>query len=315
MKPRRTTVNRRKAGRAPLHHHLLELNVRTASVKRQRRQRTGGLLWKIAAAIVLLAILGAGGRLVAEKFFFHNEEYSLRHLEADLGGVISREELIDLTGFREGINIFRLDLDQANRTLSALPEVRSATVERVLPDTVKISLERRVPVFLFAGHGETGESFQPGKSYLCDQEGVMLQPARLDPEFLNLPLLCGVDLTGAVPGKKLDTERITDALNLQKALSGIPEETFRIRSMDVSKPYAVVVTDSSNARFTFGHHDLPAQLDRLRLLLRHCQERGRRIETANLMVSRNTPVTFALTPERGAARITPSPTVKKNAQR
>jgi hypothetical protein len=56
-------------------------------------------------------------------------------------------------------------------------------------------------------------------------------------------------------------------------------------------------------------------LDRLRKLLAHCHDTGRRIDTANLIVTRNTPVTFVLTPETRGPRITPAPAAKKSAQR
>lgn len=316
MKPRRTTGNRRKAGSSS-RHHLLELNVRTASIRRQRRQKAGGLLWKVSAIVILLSLLAVGARLAAEKFFFRNPEYSLKNLDATLNGVMSREELVGLTGFREGKSIFSLNLDLAQNRLAALPEVRSATIERIMPDTVKVTLERRVPVLLFASGNtapETGESFLPDKSFLCDRNGVMLRPSRLDPEFLELPVVTGIDLAAAVPGKPLDNPRLSFAISLQEALSAIPEETFRIRSIDVSKPYAAIVTDASGARFTFGHNDLPAQLGRLRKLLEHCQETGRRLETANMMVARNTPVTFVLSPESRTAKITPVTPSKKTSR-
>lgn len=304
MSIRRTTGNRRRTVRGPGRHHLLEVNVRTASIRRQRRSKAGSLLWKISAVIVVLCAVTVALRVGAEKFFFQNPEYSLRHLEAKLDGIMTREELEGMTGFREGKNVFLLDLDRANRTLSAIPEVRSAAIERILPDTVKVSLERRVPVFLFAS-SEDGDSFIPGKSYLCDRDGIMIRPARLEDEFLNLPVIRGIDLAGAVPGKALGNEQLDRAIRLQKALGEIPEETFTIRSVDVSKPYAAVVTDSWGARFMFGNNDLPAQLGRLRKLLAHCQESGRRIESANLMVSRNTPVTFVLSSPGAAPKITP----------
>ena len=316
MKPRRTTVNRRKTGRLASRQHLLEVNVRTASIRRQRRHRTGGLLWKLSAAVVVLALLGAIGRLAAEKFLFRNPEYALRHLDVTLDGVMTREELVNLSGLSEGKNIFRLDIDLASRRLAALPEVRAVTVERVLPDTVKVRIERRLPVFLLADKSDPGEeSFVPGKSFLCDREGVMIRPERLDAEFLKLPVLSGIPLQEAVPGKRFENDRLSFALTLQQALAEIPEESFHIKSIDVSKPYSAVVTDGSGARFTFGPNDFPGQLERLQKLLRHCQDTGRRLETANLMVSRNTPVTFAMTPESGSPRITPAPESKKSARR
>ncbi|MEI6323122.1 MAG: FtsQ-type POTRA domain-containing protein [bacterium] len=310
---RRTTGNHRRKGGSS-RHHLLEVNVRTASMHRQRRSKAGMLLWKVFAVITVLILVAAGVRIGAEKFFFRNPEYSLRHLNAKLDGVLSQEELVALTGFGEGKNLFSLDLDEANRKLSALPEVRSGSVniERILPDTIQVKLERRIPIFLFAGNGENGESFASGKSFLCDRDGFLMQPNRLDPEFLNLPVLRGIDSGKNLPGTRLENDRLCFAIMLQQALSEIPEETFKIRSIDVSKEYAAVVTDASNARFMFGNNDIAGQIERLRKLLAHCQETGRQIESANLMVVRNTPVTFVLTPERGSAKITPVPGAKKS---
>ena len=292
---------------------MLELKVRTASAKRQRRRHAAGLLSKLVFVFLAIGLLAVGFRLAAGKFFYGNSEYSLRHLDAHLDGVMSREELVSLTGFKEGGNIFLLDLDQANRRLAALPEVRAATVERILPDTLRVELERRVPIFLLAGEGETGDAFLPGKSFLCDGEGVIFRPDRLDPKFLNLPFLRGLDLSGAAPGKPLWNNRLSFALTLQQVLSEIPEQSFKIRSIDISKSYAAVVTDESGARFTFGNDDLPGQISRLRKLLEHCQETGRRLDTANLMVARNTPVTFLLTPESSAPKIVPVGLAKKNS--
>lgn len=310
MKPRRTTTNRRKSGGTPARHRLLEVKVRTESVKRQRRRKAGGLLWKISLAVIFIALMGAGGRIAVRKFLFQNPEYSLKNLDAHLDGTMNREELIQLTGFEPGKNMFLLDLDHANSVLSGLPEVRRATVERILPDTVKVSIERRPPIFLFPVADESSESFFQGKSFLCDGDGIMMQPSRLDPEFLKLPVIKGVDLSSAIPGKKLDDKSLAFAIELHRALSAIPEESFKISTIDVSKPYAAVVTDSSGAKFTFGTSDLPSQMDRLRKLLTHCQETGRRLQTANLMILRNTPVTFLLSPEDRSGKILPVGTTK-----
>ncbi len=319
MKTRRNTgANRRKGVGPGRRQHLLEVNVRTASMKRQHRGKASGFLWKAFFIVIVVGLLAAGARFACGKFFFKNPEYNLKHLVTHLNGVLTQEELVNLTGFNEGKNIFGLDLEQANQKLAALPEVRSVSIERMLPDTIEVGLEPRAPVFLFVAPGEieaaAGESFIPGKSFLCDKEGVMMRPARLDDKFLGLPVLRGVSLEKAVPGKKLESLSLATALLLRQTLSELPEETFRISSVDVSKPYAAVVTDASGAKFTFGTlggADMPAQLDRLRKLLDHCQETGRKIQTANLMVSRNTPVTFVLTPEQGSDKIAPVASSKK----
>ena len=80
----------------------MELNVRTASIKRQRRNRLSGLLWKVSAVVIVVALLAVTARFASEKFFFKNSEYSLLHLVTHLNGVMTEEELIKLTGFAEG---------------------------------------------------------------------------------------------------------------------------------------------------------------------------------------------------------------------
>jgi hypothetical protein len=198
-----------------------------------------------------------------------------------------------------------------------------------MPDTVEVGVEPRHPMFLLgsgtvssapnaktvATGGEgSSENFEAGKSLLCDSEGVVMRPAHPADEFQKLPILTGIDTSSLQPGQHLEGEAFRNAVAVNEALSDLPEETFQVRSVDVSKPYAVVVTDSSNARFTFGTKDFPGQIDRLRKLITHCQESGRRIATANLITQRNTPVTFVMTPEDRSAKITPVSTSKKPAK-
>ena len=54
-----------------------------------------------------------------------------------------------------------------------------------------------------------------------------------------------------------------------------------------------MVTDRTHARITFGLERIDWQLDRLMSLLDHIEQEKREIQTVNLMVQRNIPVTFA----------------------
>jgi hypothetical protein len=54
------------------------------------------------------------------------------------------------------------------------------------------------------------------------------------------------------------------------------------------------VVNDSNSRITFAAADFEEQLARLEKLLMHCSETGRALESVNLMVRRNTPVTFVM---------------------
>lgn len=68
---------------------------------------------------------------------------------------------------------------------------------------------------------------------------------------------------------------------------------FQIREIDLSKGYCLVVTDKNHAQVTFGFDDLEEQMARLEQFLVYSDDSEREIATVNLLVARNTPVTFA----------------------
>ncbi len=67
---------------------------------------------------------------------------------------------------------------------------------------------------------------------------------------------------------------------------------LHIRTIDISRGYCIEVVNDANARILFATSDFEEQLARLQQLLAHCNDSGRALESVNLMVKRNTPVTF-----------------------
>lgn len=300
MTVRRTTtssnrlnrLNRRfRSERYKKSEHLLEVRMRKHPQQHQQRKKIASLVAKFSFLVVLIVATYFGGRALLEKFLFANPDYNVKHLEASLDGVLTLPEVKKMTGLQEGINIFQLDLHAAEKKLSDLPSVKKAHVERILPNTIHISLEKRVPIFRLVSAPD--ETFLPGQSFLMDSEGVVMNPQELDPSFLELPLLQGVPAEKIVLGKPIQDENLPFVLALWKALS-MPAcaSCLTPRVVDISRGYCAIVVDANKARFIFGEENLPNQCDRLQKLFAHCQETGRQIETANLMLEHNTPVTF-----------------------
>ena len=294
---RTNTTNRRtRTTRMPKSQHLLEVKMRSESARYQKKKKVNSVLLRSLLVVILLAASFIGGRVLLDKFFFKNPDYNVTQLETSLGNILTVTELKTLTGLQKGINIFRLDLGAAEKVLTALPEVKKAHVERVLPNTIQVSLEPRVPILRLASSAE--DPFVPGQSFVIDQEGIVMSPKKLEPSLLELPLLEGVDLSKLSQGKPLPEEQLTFVLALWNSLSNSTRTTaLTLRSIDISRGYCAIVTDDNNARFIFGEENLPAQCDRLQKLFAHCQETGRHIETANLMLEHNTPVTFRMNAE------------------
>jgi len=67
---------------------------------------------------------------------------------------------------------------------------------------------------------------------------------------------------------------------------------WQVRNIDVSKGYCLAVTDRSRALITFGLDNLDKQLTRLYRLLDVIEPTHKEIQTVNLFIERNIPVTF-----------------------
>ena len=94
-----------------------------------------------------------------------------------------RETILDALGARPGTPILAVDPVRAKQQLERLPWVRSALIERRLPDTLYVRLVEREPLALWQ---------HDGKIELIDRTGAVIPVTRLD-RFAKLPLVVGDD--------------------------------------------------------------------------------------------------------------------------
>ena len=126
-----------------------------------------------------------------------------------------------------------------------------------------------------------------------DDTGFLMKPRIIQPDFYRLPVIYGVRSDNIRDGEPLHNEDLRRALALLRDVESRPECLLAIRTINISKGYCIEVVSDRKARITFLSEDFPEQLARLRQLLEHCRESGRELDSVNLMVRRNTPVTFA----------------------
>ncbi len=94
-----------------------------------------------------------------------------------------RETILEALGARPGTPILAVDPARAKQQLESLPWVRSALIERRLPDTLYVRLVEREPLALWQ---------HAGKIELIDRTGAVIPVSRLD-QFAKLPLVVGED--------------------------------------------------------------------------------------------------------------------------
>lgn len=300
----------RRPARKRRRDHLLEV---TATAETERRRRNQKMLLHAGEAVIVLGIIAfswIGIRALLDSQIFRNPQYQVRVIEVDTDGVMTREQALEKTGIREGLNIFSLNLDSSQRVLSLIPEIKSAKVERILPDSVSIKIEARHPVAWVAPR-DTGEDPSAMQTAcLVDSDGVMMKPENFHSSHARLPVVYGVPTEQWRPGDKIDLPELHAALELFARASERANPDVKLRAADISKGWSILAWSDPESRYTFGPSGIPAQLDRLQMILAHVGQTSRKIATANLIPQRNTPVTFLGDPPP-AEIVAPAQSAKK----
>jgi len=272
--------------------NLLDVRMRVATARRRRR----AAIFRWLTNVFLVVAIGVGAffglQAALDKFFFKNAEYTLRRISFQLDEILSREEALAVTGLREGANIFSVDFAKVEAALREIPQVQDVRLERRLPDQIDISITARRPIAWVAAEGETGDPSASEKSLLVDAGGFLMRPRHIMPEYYHLPAIYGAKSDNVRDGEPLPGEDLRRAVQLIETVARHPVSLLHIRAIDVSRGYCLEVVNDANARILFGMADFEEQLARLQQLLAHCNESGRSLEKVNLMVKRNTPVTF-----------------------
>ena len=150
-----------------------------------------------AAALIVLASAGGGWWLWQDGWVARMAERLERTLIAGSAKldftvqevlVIGRREtskadLLAAVGLTRGAPILAFDLRAARRRVEALPWISTASVERILPDTVVLRIVERRPLALWQNQGRFA---------LIDDEGAVILKVGLE-RFSDLPLVVGED--------------------------------------------------------------------------------------------------------------------------
>jgi cell division septal protein FtsQ len=286
--------------------HLLDVRVRTRKAAARRTQQ---IFFAFAVVLIIgssIAGIAFGAKRALNAWFFENPDYAVRNIDVTTDGKLTRDAILKSADVAEGANIFEVNLLQLQERLRSLPQVEDSRVQRVLPNKLVINIQERRPVAWVVASDSVPPTFE--NAFLVDRRGILLKPKGSAPEYAGLPVILGVETSSLVAGQALDREEVKAALELLRNAAEILQTRLQIQSIDVSREYCLVVTDKQRSVITFGTDDLVPQLKRLERLMNYCEKNSKELQTVNLLVQRNIPVTFvqtaALQPEAGAA---PSP--------
>lgn len=160
-----------------------------------RAKRTLARTARVLVAFVALPSLTYGGWR-AYNWAITTPHFAL--IAINVNGVerLSKEEIIELSGIKEGENIYSFKAKDALVSIRSNPWVEEAAIDRDFPDVVNIDIKERKPVALVS----------LGGLYVMDSGGVVFKRYAHE-DALDLPVVTGLRKEGLEESfKGLDSE-------------------------------------------------------------------------------------------------------------
>jgi cell division septal protein FtsQ len=289
--------NRKSKNRRLGREYVLDVKLRSSQVRAVRTRK-----FVLAGAAVLTVAIGAYalwrmGGWALDRLAYENQAFSISDIDLQTDGVIATEPLRQWAGIRKGQNLLALDLARVKRNLELVPFIQSASVERILPHTLRIRVCEREPVAqIMMSRLRVGGGLEQLVYYL-DSEGWVMVPLnprqRATPQSQpdQLPLISGIKEVQV--GHAVEMPQVKAALQLIEAFDRSPMGTVtELRKIDVSASEVLVTTTGQGGEVTFGLADFEQQLRRWHEIYDMGQKLGKAVATLDLAVSNNIPATW-----------------------
>ncbi|MDE3066903.1 MAG: FtsQ-type POTRA domain-containing protein [Verrucomicrobiota bacterium] len=314
---------REKKNRRLNRGRVLDVKLRSDRARAMRLRLATTALGVTAGTVFGLYLLWRTGEWALDAFVYDNPEFAVQRVEVQTNGAIAPDLLRRWSGVRPGANLIALDLAAVKRNLELVSTIRSVSVERILPHTLRIRVAERVPVAQVDVPRAVGAGSLVVSVFQLDADGFVMQP--LDPRRClvplsqvnpQLPVLTGVNVYQLQPGHQVESSQAQAALRFLVAFGHSPMAGLtEVRSIDVSSPEVLVLSTGRGSRITFGLEHLNRQLRRWREIYDLGRQMNKAIALADLSVSNNVPVRWMdirATPAAPPSRETSAHNGRKN---
>ncbi len=218
--------------------------------------------------LLLLAGLASAGYAAwaVANFLRHDPHFridSSASIQAMGNTELSRAELLKVFGSDIGRNVFFVPLAKREAALEGEPWVKHATVMRLLPDTLRVTLVERIPVAFVRLGRQIG---------LVDGEGILLPmaPATLAARHYSFPVVVGLDPNAPAEARAKRMRLYGSFVTALDAGGGhVSSQLSEVDVSDLEDVRAVVPAQGSDLLLHFGNSDF---LERYRSYLEHLPE-------------------------------------------
>ncbi len=287
---------RRTSSAQRRYQHVLDVSVRESHFGKQRQRWLMGWLAKFLIVAALGTGLYFGARKMVSWIILKNPDYNVAELEVQTDGLLDSERVLQTAELSKGGNIFLVNLTRAKSRIESIPEVEHVQVSRQLPNRITVEINERKPIAWLStarGSDSRDEVVASKDSFLIDASGVLLRPRKLSPQDRYLPIIRHYNGSSLAEGAQTEGEEVKAALDLLRAhQDSLVAARFQIQEIDLAKHYGLQVTDRNGTQAMFALEEMDRQLRRLDTYLQYSDQHGQRIQTINLLVQKNVPVTY-----------------------
>jgi cell division protein FtsQ len=167
-----------------------------------RRKKFSGRSWPFYRRVLFYGVVGIAGMsaaVVAGRFLLYAPQMLLvkpEQIEVTGNHIVSREAVLQQFVHDRGRSVLRIPLDTRRSALEEIAWVEAATVQRVLPNRIRVELTERTPIAFLRNGTELA---------LIDGHGVILDRPR--GEDLQFPIITGLseNMPREERGKRMQT--------------------------------------------------------------------------------------------------------------
>jgi cell division protein FtsQ len=152
-----------------------------------RRKKFSGRSWPFYRRVLFVGVVGIAGitaAVAAGRFLLYAPQMLLvkpEQIEVTGNHIVSREAVLQAFVRDRGRSVLRIPLDARRAALEEISWVESATVQRILPNRIRVELTERTPIAFLRNGTELA---------LIDAHGVILDRPR--GEDLQFPIITGL---------------------------------------------------------------------------------------------------------------------------
>lgn len=268
-----------------------------------RRRKFTARSWAFYGRVFLIFILGVAGAaalFLAGRFLMFSPSVALLSAQQiEIAGAhnVNREAVLSRFADDQGRSILRVPLEERRVALEELPWVEQASVQRVLPNHIRVEITERVPVAFLRNGPELS---------LIDAHGVILD--RPEGQEFQFAIVSGVAET--MPPAERERRMQTFQEFLKDVELVKPGSSERVSEVDLSNPkdLAAVMTglagpgsDAQAVTLHFGQSDFVSKYRMLVENFAAWQADAGRIVSIDLQYTRQ----VVVNPESGSSHAAP----------